>query len=74
MSDELRERVAEKFREMTNLEHQAGRARTWEELAAAAIALVRAETLEEAAKRCEDFLGGAWHGYEIAAAIRSLRP
>ena len=39
----------------------------------AAIALVRDATLEEAAKRCNDFLGGAWHGYEIGSAIRALK-
>lgn len=39
----------------------------------AAIDLIRVEVLEEAALRAEDFLGEAWEGYEIAAAIRALK-
>lgn len=41
--------------------------------ATAAIDLIRVEVLEEAALRAEDFLGEAWEGYEIAAAIRALK-
>lgn len=50
--------------------------RQWErcvKMATAAIDLIRVEVLEEAALRAEDFLGEAWEGYEIAAAIRALK-
>lgn len=50
-----------------------GEAKEWLPEADAAIALARDDALEEAAKRCNDFLGGAWHGYEIGSAIRALK-
>lgn len=85
MTQELRERVAFEFRSMAASEIHMNAPYTWEQFADAAIALVRAELLEEAAKVAEDMpING--HGNlavepyaaakqvsdEIAAAIRAL--
>ena len=59
----LRERVALKLR------HTYGE-NTWLALADAAISLVRAEVLEEAARCAEKSFG---EGYHIAEAIRALK-
>jgi hypothetical protein len=75
MSDELTERVAAKFREMTTLEKLRSGPFTWEQLADAAIALARDDALEEAAKVADEHEDDMGHGKgaKIAAAIRALK-
>lgn len=64
----LVEKVAAEFRRLTTVEFARGTPHTWEELATAAISLIRAEVLEEAAKHLWD----EGH-FSAAAAIRALK-
>ena len=69
--EEMRGKLGAAFREMTTMERLRSAPFTWEELADAAITIIRAETLEEAAKELD-----RWHdiyGDNAAAAIRALK-